>query len=162
MLDELILRYNELRSFLTRRLGCPHDASDALQELAVRFGATEHHFDGIADREAYLFRAARNIAQDMHRARHRRQVREASAAFLGFKTEPAAGGEERALATQQLRLVKRALDELPERQRRALLMSRLGGRTFRDIAAELGVSESMVAKYIAAALRHCRDRLEDG
>ncbi|MEM7506188.1 MAG: sigma factor-like helix-turn-helix DNA-binding protein [Pseudomonadota bacterium] len=40
-------------------------------------------------------------------------------------------------------------------------MSRLGKFTFREIAAELGISESMVAKYIAAALRHCRDRLDD-
>ncbi|MEM9046862.1 MAG: sigma factor-like helix-turn-helix DNA-binding protein, partial [Pseudomonadota bacterium] len=41
-----------------------------------------------------------------------------------------------------------------------LLMSRLHGHTFREISKELLVSESMVAKYIAAALRHCRDRLD--
>ena len=48
---------------------------------------------------------------------------------------------------------------LPPNARRALLMSRIDGMTFAEIAAVLGVSESMVAKYIAQALRAGRDYL---
>ncbi|MEM6825464.1 MAG: RNA polymerase sigma factor [Pseudomonadota bacterium] len=161
MLDELVLCYNDLRSFLTRQLGCPHDAADALQELAVKFAASDRQFQGVANRQAYIFRAARNIAQDWDRARRRRRARDARAIVRGFGADPIVSTEDQVLAVQRLRLVSHALDELPERQRRALLMSRLGKFTFREIAAELGISESMVAKYIAAALRHCRDRLDD-
>jgi len=38
-------------------------------------------------------------------------------------------------------------------------MFRVDGLSHREIAERLGVSESMVAKYIGQALRHCRDRL---
>jgi RNA polymerase sigma factor (sigma-70 family) len=60
---------------------------------------------------------------------------------------------------ERLRLLDETLTQLPPNVRRALLMSRVEELTFAQIAAELDVSESMVAKYIAQALRVCRDRL---
>jgi RNA polymerase sigma-70 factor (ECF subfamily) len=40
-------------------------------------------------------------------------------------------------------------------------MNRCDGLTHREIAARLGVSESMVARYLVQALRHCRDHFRD-
>ena len=70
-----------------------------------------------------------------------------------------ASPERTLLARERLELLDEALAALPPNARRALLMSRVNHLTFARIAEELGVSESMVAKYIAQALRACRDHL---
>jgi RNA polymerase sigma factor (sigma-70 family) len=62
-------------------------------------------------------------------------------------------------AKQRLVRLERAMGELSPKCRSALLMNRLDGKTHREIAEELGVSESMVAKYVIQALKHCRARL---
>jgi len=53
-----------------------------------------------------------------------------------------------------LEWVARLVEDLPDKPRRAFLMSRLDGMSQAEIAAELGVSVSMVKKYMAKALVH--------
>lgn len=57
-------------------------------------------------------------------------------------------------------LLQQALDELPVNCRQALLLNRLEGLGHAAIAERLGVSVSMVSKYIMSALLHCARRLE--
>lgn len=63
------------------------------------------------------------------------------------------------LSREQIALLDRALSQLPEKPRAALLMFRVDGLSHNEIAQKLGVSNSMVAKYIGRALKHCRDAL---
>ncbi|MBP3862408.1 MAG: RNA polymerase sigma factor, partial [Pseudomonas sp.] len=65
------------------------------------------------------------------------------------------------LATERIGILDEALQQLSPNARQALLLSRIDGMTQAQIAVELGVSPSMVAKYIGQALRHCRDWLKD-
>ncbi|WP_159999277.1 sigma-70 family RNA polymerase sigma factor [Roseomonas sp. 18066] len=58
-------------------------------------------------------------------------------------------------AVEALTAIAAMLQGLAERPRRAFLMSRLDGLSHAEIAAELGVSASMVKQYVAAALLHC-------
>jgi RNA polymerase sigma-70 factor (ECF subfamily) len=46
---------------------------------------------------------------------------------------------------------------LSAKPRQALLLNRCDGLSHREIAQKLNVSQSMVARYLAQALRHCRD-----
>jgi DNA-directed RNA polymerase specialized sigma24 family protein len=48
---------------------------------------------------------------------------------------------------------------LPAKARQALLLCKLDGMSYRDIAAELQVSVSSVEKYIAAGLLACYQAL---
>jgi len=52
------------------------------------------------------------------------------------------------------------LDTLPAKPRSAFLLHRLEGWSYGEIAAELGVSSSMVKQYVARALAHCYLALE--
>jgi len=63
--------------------------------------------------------------------------------------------EQRAEFIEALERIADALEALPEKPRRAFIRFRLEGRSQAEIAAELGVSVSMVKKYIARALLHC-------
>ncbi|MEM7506187.1 MAG: hypothetical protein AAF415_05540 [Pseudomonadota bacterium] len=71
-----------------------------MQELAVKFAASDLQFQGVANRQAYIFRAARNIAQDWDRAR-RRRARDASAIVRGFGADPIVSTEDQVLAVQR-------------------------------------------------------------
>jgi RNA polymerase sigma-19 factor, ECF subfamily len=60
-----------------------------------------------------------------------------------------------AAAIDELAAIAQLLDGLPAKPRRAFLLSRLDGLGYGEIAAELGVSTSMVKQYIARVLSHC-------
>ena len=64
-------------------------------------------------------------------------------------------------AKQRVVRLEAAIKELSVKCRTALLLNRLEGETHASIARTLGVSESMVAKYIVRGLKHCRARLHE-
>ena len=62
---------------------------------------------------------------------------------------------------ETLMQVEAMLARLPEKVRRAFLLSQLHGLTYAAIALEVGVSERMVKKYMAQAMLHCLTLIED-
>lgn len=67
--------------------------------------------------------------------------------------------EELVAARQQLGLIYRAIEDLPLRCRQALMLHRVRGLSYAEIARDMGVSVSSVEKYILEALKHCREHL---
>lgn len=151
--------YSELLRFLTRRMGDAERARDVVQETYLRVASIHQPTGAIGDPRAYVFRIAGNLAIDTIRKERRIDGRSAPQDAAAAVPDPLNSPERALQARQRLGLLDAALAGLPPKARRALLMSRLDGLTFAEIAAELGVSESMVAKYIAQALRACRDHL---
>lgn len=151
--------YDDLLRYLTRRTGDVERAADVAQDTYIRLSAIEPDAVMIENERAYIYRVAGNLAIDAMR-------RDGSQA--GWMTghapdesvpDPAPSPERVAIGRDRLRWFEEALDELPPKARLALLMFRVDGLSHKEIAARLGVSDSMVAKYIGQALRHCRDRL---
>lgn len=154
--------YRDLLRFLTRRTGDAERAADLAQDTYLKLAALSPASGEIRNPRAYVYRVAGNLAIDTLRRDGRIA---ADFTFLeagDVVADPAPSPEARVIAQQRLRLLEAALDELPTKPRLALLLNRVEGRTFAEIASRLAVSESMVAKYIAHALRHCRDRLARG
>jgi RNA polymerase sigma-70 factor (ECF subfamily) len=73
--------------------------------------------------------------------------------------DPAPSAERRLAARQEYRVLRDALNALPQNQRAALLWNRVECLTHAEIAVRLGVSPSMVNKYIMRALAHCATSL---
>lgn len=153
--------YEQLIRFLTRRLGGDRDrATDVAQDTYLRLQAQSgSDIAAIGNPRAYVYRVAGNLAIDGLR-RDGRIGKRLVAEMEGAEVEaPDPSPEKTVIGRQRLALLDQALTELPEKPRRALMMFRIDGLSQAEIARELGVSESMVAKYIARALRHCRDCL---
>lgn len=54
-----------------------------------------------------------------------------------------------------------AIDDLPERQRQALLLCKRDGRTYREAAMQMNISEKTVEHLIGSALKHLRKQKTD-
>ncbi|WP_170149742.1 sigma-70 family RNA polymerase sigma factor [Rhodoplanes roseus] len=149
---------SRLERLIRRIIGDAHAAEDLVQEafLKVSRAAAATVVD---DQRGYLVQTARNLALD-HRRRlaAMRPAEDSDAAFRGLAD--AAPTPETVVADRQaLAAAMTALGRLPPRTRRAFEMHRLDGRTMADIAAELGVSVSLVCKLVHEAYTAVRDEL---
>ena len=153
-------QWHDLRGHLSRRVGSRDLAEEALQETWLRLAGMGQARPEVRDCHAFLLRIAGNIAIDLLRRERRHAARQISDEVVLCEIADAAPSPEAyALHRDELRVLVGALAELAPKPRTALLLSRCDGRTHAEVAAHLKVSESMVAKYLVLALRHCRDRL---
>ncbi len=152
--------YEQLFRFLTRKLGgdCER-AADVVQDTYVRLAGTPDQGDVIENPRAYIYRVAGNLAIDGIRREKRITAHHDMDEDTDAIHDPKPGPENIVLDREQILLLDKALEKLPEKPRAALLMFRVDGLSHMEIAQRLGVSNSMVAKYIVRALQHCRDEL---
>nr|WP_242468911.1 sigma-70 family RNA polymerase sigma factor [Rhodovibrio salinarum] len=150
---------DELLSFLRRRTDTPDRAEDLAQETYIRLAAVSAETE-IANLRAYIFRTAANLATDSGRREGARHTRLASEEAGRHVADPAPTPDRIVSDRRRLTVLERALDELSPNARTAFVLNRYDGLTHTQIAHHLGVSNSMVAKYISQALRHCRQRLD--
>lgn len=142
-----------LNDWLRRRTRCPSKAADLTHDTFCRLLERP---DSALPRtpRSYLATIARRLMiDDARRARVEDAFLEAHAVLMAGSRPP--GSARIAEAVDELVVVTRALDALPEPVRRAYLWSRLDGRGHAEIAATLGVSKSMVKQYVAKAYAHC-------
>jgi RNA polymerase sigma factor (sigma-70 family) len=148
-----------LQAFFYRRTRHLADATDLAQEVYLRMLRVRDP-DSIRDVQAYLFTVASNLARE-HAAREGRHVTrvyaEAEAADEQM-TEPNAF-DIQIDSERQLKRLREALRELPPRWHAAVVMQYVHGLSQPEIAERLGVSVSMVKKYLGKALGRCRRRL---
>ena len=145
-----------LLRFLTAKLADPHEAEDIAQDTyhnMLRVEAPEN----LENARAYLFQTAANLALNRLRKQRRqnnceRRLRLEAQLDTGTTASP-----ERAVgARYELEAVQVAVNALPDNCRRAFLLSRAQGKSYREISTELGVSVSTVEKYLIRALEHLR------
>lgn len=143
-----------LTHWLHGRLRCPQDAADLSQDTFLRLILGEQSLEALRDPRAYLMVIASRLMINRH---HRRQVEEEALRQVAIlvETRDQRGPAEIAAARDLLvTVLKLLVDELPEKPRRAFLMARLEGLTYRQIARRLSVSESSVKQYLAKAFAH--------
>ncbi|GEP10704.1 sigma-70 family RNA polymerase sigma factor [Methylobacterium gnaphalii] len=141
-------------------LRCRAKAEDVVQDAALRIwqnGAGPE----LRSPAAYLRRMVRNLAIDSVRqagleCRLLAPITDADGAAC-----PHACPHERMEACQTLKAVLAALDNAPARTRRAILAHRLDGVPQKTIAAENGVSPTLVNFMIRDATALCRKALDE-
>jgi RNA polymerase sigma factor (sigma-70 family) len=67
--------------------------------------------------------------------------------------------EQSAAANQQLRLLRAAIVALPPRCREVMTLCKIEGRTQREVAREMGITESTVERQVANGIRMLRKSL---
>lgn len=151
------VHWSGLLKRLTRfRSGCS-DEEDLLHGAFLRFERyRENH--AVDDPDAFLMRSAINIAIDVHRQERFCQRRDLT--WLCQQADDAPLQDEAMAAQARLQRVREGLQRLPPRTRAILLMHRLEGRKYKEIAAHFGISRSAVEKHIARAMLFLSDWTE--
>ena len=155
-LEELERRYrSQLRSHARRLLsGTGVDPEDLVQETVMRAWSNPPS-ERIA-LAAWLHVVLRNRGVDLLRAPAVRR-----AADIGIDPDrPTRDTFAEVSEREQLRELVDALQEIPPRQRRALVGHALEGRSQRDIAVELGTSADSVKALVHRARRELVDRID--
>ena len=153
----------ELMSFLTGRLNCPEAAADLTHETFLRLHhvAAEHPPDNA---RALAYRIAINLATDYQRkvrVRTKRTVDIEPDILADTCASSAPGPEQLVMAGQRLQQFHQVLAELPPDCRTAFYLHGIDGLTYAEIAARLGISESMVYKHLSRAIKHCIKQMGD-
>lgn len=157
-LSELFEQHNRmLVSFLVNRLGNEAEAREVAQEAYVRM-LQLHKPGAVSFLRAYLFRTAANIAVD--RLRRRTRAERAEPVYESEDLFDTNGPDRELIAREQLDIVRRALLELPERYRRAFLLSRFEGMRTEDICKRLGLKTTQTRLYLRRVTAYCRLRMD--
>lgn len=151
-----------LRRFIRIRLNSEHDCEDVLQEVYVRLSQIDDLPAKLAGRldttRNYLLQIASNLLIDRaRRAQVRKQSQHVSSADDDLPLHCEIYAPERHLANKRkLQRIDYALQKLRPEQRKAFLLHRVEGLSYREISDQLGLSVSTVEKHIAATLLAAR------
>lgn len=154
---EFELLYHEhhswLHNVLKRRLGNHADAADLAQDAFVRLWVKPKPLTTSQRARAYLSVIARGLCVDLWR---RRQVEQAWLDTLAQHPEATAPSAEQQVAIlEALSEIDHMLKRLPVKVSRAFIASMVLGKSGKEIAAELQVSERMVRNYLSHAMLEC-------
>jgi RNA polymerase sigma factor (sigma-70 family) len=151
-----------LRSFIRSRVPDWQDAEDILQDVFYEFVLASRLAKPVENAAAWLFRVARNRIVDTFRKRAASTLVDSGDDSLHLDAVlPSAEAGPHALYVRKLLLVEfeQALAELPPEQRDVFLAHEFEGRSFRDLAAETGLSINTLLGRKRYAVLHLRRRL---
>jgi RNA polymerase sigma-70 factor (ECF subfamily) len=167
--EELVLRYQgRLLTVLEHLVRDRDRAEDLAQEVFLRVFRARHNYTAGAKFSTWLFTIANNVASNSRRDRSRRkEVRaggdnDTSAEPLDRMALAASG----LMPTRQLdkaemaEIVRLAIEQLSERQRMAVLLSKFEGMSYADIAATMGMSVQAIKSLLSRARGNLKAFLE--
>lgn len=133
---------------------CPAKAEDAVQEAFARLWRSAARPTG--DLVPYVFAAVRNAAVDQVRRQEPSAAGESASIFNGLPPDP----ESAAITAEEHRLVREAVDALPDHQREAIIMHVYGSLTFDQMARALGEPLQTVASRYRRAIETLSQRIK--
>jgi RNA polymerase sigma factor (sigma-70 family) len=159
---------SRLSSFIRRRVPDPRDAEDILQDVFYELVEANRLLMPIDHVTGWLFRVARNRITDFFRKKRPESFSETGVTgeddellqLEELLPSPDAGPD--ALYARHVLLdeLELAVDELPEEQRDVFVGHEFDGRSFKEMAAETGVSVNTLLSRKRYAVRHLRERLQ--
>lgn len=120
------------------------EAEDVVQDTMERLWRERDSFSLINSIEAWTLRLVRNLSLD----RLKRSGRNTVALDAERDAAPVAGTDQQVEMEEKMRIVREAMDRLPEIQRSIMQLRDIEGKTYTEIAEILQISESQVKVYL--------------
>lgn len=158
-----------LRNFIRKRVPDREDAEDVLQDVFYELVEAYRLMKPVEQVTAWLFRVARNRITDLFRKKQREALRDEPPPLAedgerlqleDWLPSSDAGPDAAYARSVLLEELDAALDELPEDQREVFIAHELTGQSFKEIAAETGVSVNTLLSRKHYAILHLRERLK--
>ena len=165
-MGELFRSYGgDLRHFIWSIVGeGPPDPEDIAQQTFANYAASRLKNESSIDNpRAFLFRTASNLIKDYFKsaaARSTVQIGDADIDEYNGELDELTP-EVVLLSRERYACVMGAVETLTRRQKRFLVLNRLNGLSYREIARQSGVGLATVARELEIALGVCRLALKD-
>jgi RNA polymerase sigma factor (sigma-70 family) len=163
---------SRLRNFIRRRVPDPRDAEDILQDVFYELVEANRLLMPIEHITGWLFRVARNRITDLFRKKKPESFSDAAIADQNADEDddlllledllpsPDAGPDALYVRNLLLDELELAIGELPREQREVFVAHELEGRSFKEMAAQTGVSVNTLLSRKRYAVLHLRERLQ--
>ena len=151
----------ELRQFVRRRLRQPENAADLTQEVFERFIRGGRHLTA-RNPHAYLFGIATHVIAEASRSDRRSVVTYDSEASDRAAEGLLATGPDELQAVAIEEELARALDQLSNAQRAAILLTKRDGLSCKEAARKMGTTEGSVRVYVCEARAKLKQMLKRG
>jgi len=159
---------SRLRNFVRSRVPDVRDAEDILQDVFYELVEANRLLMPIEHITGWLFRVARNRIIDLFRKEKPEEFSDTTVLdeddellqLEELLPSPDSGPEALYARNVLLDELELAIDELPEEQREVFVGHALEGRSFKDMAAETGVSVNTLLSRKRYAVLHLRQRLQ--
>jgi RNA polymerase sigma factor (sigma-70 family) len=167
-ISEVIQRERRrLLGFIRKRVDDEGDAEDILQDVFFELVEAYRLMKPIEQVGAWLYRVARNRIIDRFRKKGPASEvpldagEEDALVLEELLPAPDAGPEAIYARSVLLEELEEALEELPKEQRDVFVAHEMDGRSFKQLAAETGVSVNTLLSRKHYAVLHLRRRLQD-
>ncbi|PTS72466.1 RNA polymerase sigma factor [Stenotrophomonas sp. HMWF023] len=147
LIELLIRERRALSRFIARYLD-PASTEDTLQNLYLKASSVPGD-PPILEPRGYLYRMAYHHA--LNRSQADARERRAMAEYASDLADASNDGEAQALGQAQLREISQTILALPPQVRECFVLNRYLGLSEREIAVRLGISKSVVGKYVLRA-----------
>ena len=155
---EALLDRLESRAILTARsMGASReDAEDIAQEAFLKVFRYIGSYRSERTFRAYFYRIVINASRD-----HLSRMRPTAQTSLESISEPSSEGETRS-SYEEVEMLRRALQELPAREREVVILRDLQGLSTWDVARILRISPITVRRHSSRALAHLKKLMGPG
>lgn len=157
--EQLVQKYQQaVFSTIYRYIGNSDDVQDLAQEVFIKVWRNATKFQGKAKFSTWLYRITANHCINYRRKNKHKHASLDEMAEQG-QTPDALIVEPDWKQTRDAALIRTAVDELPERQRMALILAQYEGQSYKEIAEIMQVSVSSVESLIFRARSALKDKL---
>lgn len=156
--NDILPLKNELYRLALRVTLNPAEAEDIVQETMIKVWNKREQWNDIESIEAFCLTICRNISLDkMRKMENQNQSLEESehdAPDQSYSSNP----EEQAMQQDKLMLIRRLINDLPEKQRSAMQLRDFEGKSYKEIAQIMDISEEQVKINIFRARQTIRQK----
>lgn len=149
--EQLVKKYeHSVLNTVHRYIGNHDEAEDIAQEVFIKVWRHAKSFKGKSKFSTWLYRIVVNQCLN-YRSKHKERHASLDEIMEQGKTPESLKVEIEFERQRKSKIVRKAINELPKRQRIALVLSKFEGKSYREIAQIMGVSLSSVESLIFRA-----------
>ena len=155
--NDILPLKNELYRLALRITLNPAEAEDIVQETMIKVWNRRDQWDEIESIEAFCLTICRNISLDkMKKAENQNPSLDegSDTADHSYSSNP----EEQAMQQDRLARIRRLIDALPEKQRTVMQLRDFEGKSYKEIAGIMAISEEQVKINIFRARQAIRQK----
>jgi RNA polymerase sigma-70 factor (ECF subfamily) len=150
--------HRRLYGFCRRLTGSPVTAEDLVQEIFMRLLRYRESYRPGAEFAPWMYTLARNACLDHLRSR---PLAAATEVEMDERSSPEPGAFAETAGREEVRLLQRAFRRLSAAERELLVLARLEGRRYQEIAELLECSVGAVKVRVHRAVRRLQELVRD-